>query len=43
MPIRPAADPNEPLRTHRRFRYGSLAEFFLLDVRQYRERNASDA
>lgn len=41
MPIRPAVEPDAPFRTYRRFRYGALAEFFLLDVRQYRERDAS--
>lgn len=43
MPIRPSGDANEPFRTHRRFRYGALGEFFLLDVRQYRERDAAAA
>lgn len=36
-----AEDPSEPFRTYRRFRWGRLAEFFLLDVRQYREASAA--
>lgn len=38
IPIRPA--DAEPLRTYRSFRYGALAEFFLLDCRQYRSADA---
>jgi len=42
MPIRPQAVPDDPYRTYRRMRYGRLAEFFLLDVRQYRDADAED-
>ena len=40
MPLRGAGDPQDPFRTYRSIRYGSLAEFFLLDGRQYRARSA---
>ncbi|UCG31868.1 MAG: alkaline phosphatase D family protein [Phycisphaerales bacterium] len=43
MPIRDAGDPQDPFRTYRAIRYGSLAEFFLLDGRQYREPPAKRA
>ncbi|MFQ6049030.1 MAG: alkaline phosphatase D family protein, partial [Phycisphaerae bacterium] len=39
MPIRPQNVPDDPFRTYRRFRYGALAEFFILDGRQYRQRD----
>ncbi len=32
--------PEEPTRLHRKFRRGADAEFFILDTRQYRDRNA---
>jgi alkaline phosphatase D len=38
MPIRPQ-DAAETWRTYRSFRYGGLAEFFILDCRQYRSRD----
>ena len=38
MPIR--EDPNDPLRLYRKFRWGDVAEFFLIDVRQYRSLQA---
>lgn len=37
MPIRSQEVAGDEFRTYRRFRYGSLAEFFLLDGRQYRD------
>ena len=43
MPIRPADEPGDPFRTYRSFRYGALAEFFLVDGRQYRDRTAQEA
>lgn len=43
MPIREKAMPADPFRTYRSFHYGALAEFFLLDVRQYREPSARAA
>jgi len=39
MPIR-ETDAAEPRRIYRSFRYGALAEFFLLDCRQYRSADA---
>lgn len=42
LPIRDAAVAADPYRTYRSFRYGALAEFFLLDVRQYRDPGAKD-
>ncbi len=41
MPIRPQGVSGDEYRTYRRLRYGSLAELFLLDVRQYRDRSAA--
>jgi len=38
MPIR--EDPNDPLRLYRKFRWGDVAEFFLIDPRQYRSLQA---
>lgn len=32
--------PEEPARLHRKFRRGADAEFFILDTRQYRDKNA---
>jgi alkaline phosphatase D len=32
--------PEDPVRLYRKFRRGADAEFFLLDTRQYRDRNA---
>jgi alkaline phosphatase D len=43
MPIRSASDPQDAFRTYRKIRYGSQAEFFLLDGRQYREASAEAA
>jgi alkaline phosphatase D len=43
MPIRDPGDPQDPFRTYRAIRYGSLAEFFLLDGRQYRDPPAERA
>jgi len=40
QPIRDQAAPGDARRTYRSFRYGALAEFFLLDCRQYRSRDA---
>ena len=40
MPIRPQALDGDGFRTYRRVRYGALAEFFLLDGRQYRDVSA---
>lgn len=40
MPIRPQGAEGDGFRTYRRIRYGALAEFFLLDGRQYREVSA---
>jgi alkaline phosphatase D len=37
MPIRVQNAPGDDFRTYRRFRYGKLAEFFLIDGRQYRQ------
>jgi alkaline phosphatase D len=42
MPIANPAVPGDPFRTYRRFRYGQLAEFFLIDGRQYRDGDLSD-
>lgn len=39
MPIRPQAAVGDEFRTYRSVRYGALAEFFLLDCRQYRSRD----
>ncbi|MFK8015484.1 MAG: alkaline phosphatase [Gammaproteobacteria bacterium] len=39
-PLRPAAD--DPNRLYRTFRRGRHAEFFVLDTRQYRDRNETD-
>jgi len=36
MPIRRQGIADDPQRIYRSFRYGSLAEFFILDCRQYR-------
>jgi alkaline phosphatase D len=43
MPIRDAGDPKDSFRTYRAVRHGSLAEFFLLDGRQYRDPPAEQA
>lgn len=40
MPIRPQGLDGDGYRTYRRVRWGALAEFFLLDGRQYREVSA---
>ncbi|HUW83970.1 MAG TPA: alkaline phosphatase D family protein [Phycisphaerae bacterium] len=37
MPIRVQNAGGDEFRTYRRFRYGQLAEFFLIDGRQYRQ------
>jgi alkaline phosphatase D len=38
MPLRPSAQPNGPnLQLYRRFRFGGLVEFSVLDTRQYRD------
>jgi alkaline phosphatase D len=41
MPITDEEVPGDPYRTYRSFRYGSLAEFFLIDGRQYRDGDLS--
>jgi alkaline phosphatase D len=42
MPMRVAQQPTGPdMQVHRRFRYGDLAEFNVLDTRQYRSDQAS--
>ena len=41
MPIRPQQVMDDPRRIYRSFRYGSLAEFFILDCRQYRSADLS--
>jgi alkaline phosphatase D len=41
MPIRKLGVPDDPDRIYRSFRYGDLAEFFVLDCRQYRSRDVS--
>lgn len=40
MPVR--QDPADPIRQHRSFRLGDLAELFLLDERQYRDPTPSE-
>lgn len=40
MPVR--QDPGDPIRQHRSFRLGDLAELFLLDERQYRDPTPSE-
>lgn len=40
QPIRDQAIVGDSRRTYRSFRHGALAEFFLLDCRQYRSRDA---
>lgn len=43
MPLRPSAQPSGPnLQLYRRFRFGNLAEFSVLDTRQYRDDHACD-
>ena len=37
MPVRSQDAAGDEFRTYRRFRYGRLAEFFLIDGRQYRQ------
>lgn len=39
MPIRRSQATGEAFRIYRSFRYGALAEFFILDCRQYRSRS----
>ncbi|HKQ46605.1 MAG TPA: alkaline phosphatase D family protein [Phycisphaerae bacterium] len=41
MPIRRQGVADDPDRTYRSIRYGDLAEFFILDCRQYRSRDLS--
>lgn len=42
QPLRPSAQPQGPdLRLYRRLTYGDLAEFSLLDTRQYRDNQAN--
>lgn len=41
MPIRPQSIADDPRRIYRSFRHGSLADFFILDCRQYRSADAS--
>ena len=43
MPLERSADPNDPDRIYRQFRWGSNVEFFILDGRQYRDRSAEDS
>lgn len=43
MPLREAGVADDPQRTYRSLRYGALAEFFLLDGRQYRDASAAAA
>ncbi|MBI5764818.1 MAG: alkaline phosphatase D family protein [Planctomycetes bacterium] len=40
QPIRGQGAADDPRRTYRSFRHGSLAEFYVLDCRQYRSRDA---
>ncbi|RIK66891.1 MAG: hypothetical protein DCC65_08045 [Planctomycetota bacterium] len=40
QPIRPQNVAGDAYRTYRSIRYGALAEFFILDCRQYRSRDA---
>lgn len=42
MPVRVRGDATDPYRLYRSYRSGSLAEFFFLDARQYRDESASD-
>ncbi|MGF1603466.1 MAG: alkaline phosphatase D family protein [Thermosynechococcaceae cyanobacterium] len=43
MPLRPSAQPNGPnMQLYRRFRFGDLVEFSVLDTRQYRDDQACD-
>lgn len=42
MPVADQAIPQDSYRTYRSFRYGQLAEFFLIDGRQYRDGDLSD-
>lgn len=43
MPLRPSARPSgSNLQLYRRFRFGDLAEFSVLDTRQYRDDQACD-
>lgn len=39
MPLRPQNIPGDESRIYRSVRYGALAEFFILDCRQYRSRD----
>src|ERR1043166_2745831 len=41
MPIRPQGVADDSRRTYRSFRYGALAEFFILDCRRYRSADLS--
>lgn len=41
LPIRPQGVAGDERRIYRSFRYGALAEFFILDGRQYRSADAS--
>lgn len=41
MPIRPQQVSDDPRRSYRSFRYGALAEFFVLDCRKYRSADVS--
>jgi alkaline phosphatase D len=43
MPLADQQADDDPFRTYRRFRWGRLVEFFLLDGRQYREPSAENA
>ena len=43
MPVRTQGVADDPRRIYRSFRYGSLAEFFVLDCRQYRSADLSRA
>jgi alkaline phosphatase D len=42
MPIAEEGIADDPYRTYRRIRWGRTAEFFVLDGRQYRDRDAED-
>jgi alkaline phosphatase D len=42
MPIRPPGGAADPWRQYRRFAWGDLAEFFMLDERQYRDVKVRD-
>lgn len=42
MPVRPPGDATDPWRQYRRFAWGDLAEFFMLDERQYRDAEVRD-